>query len=134
METLLISSVMHPNPHTIGHSETLEEAKSIMSEHKIRHLPVKKAGQVIGILSDRDIEFAMRVDKKDASEIKVEDALTEEPYHVTLDTPVSKVANTLSHMKYGSALIMENEELKGIFTTTDACRVLAEVLSGKLDQ
>ena len=125
---------MHPNPHTVAHSESLEDAKKIMKAHNIRHLPVRKAGQVIGILSDRDIEFAMRVDQKQASEILVADALTDEPYCVTPTTPVHEVASTLSHMRYGSVLIMEDDQLKGIFTTTDACRVLAELLSGKLDQ
>ena len=134
METLLIKSVMHSNPHSVGFDESLADAKALMTTHNIRHLPVRKAGQVIGILSDRDIEFAMRVDKKDAKEIKVEDAISEEPYSVTPDTPVFKVATTLSHTKYGSALIIDNGELKGIFTTVDACRLLGELLSGQLQQ
>lgn len=134
MDTLLIKSVMHANPHSIGFDETLADAKSLMKEHNIRHLPVRRAGKVIGILSDRDIDFAMRIDRKEAHEIKVDDALTEEPYTVTPSTPVHQVATTLSHMKYGSVLIIEDNNLKGIFTTTDACRLLGEILSGKLEQ
>lgn len=34
----------------------------------------------------------------------------------------------------GCTLVTEKGKLVGVFTTVDACRVLAEVLSGRLEQ
>lgn len=39
------------------------------------------------------------------------------------------VANELATKHYGSAIVTENDEVVGIFTTTDACKALAEVLT-----
>jgi signal-transduction protein with cAMP-binding, CBS, and nucleotidyltransferase domain len=48
-----ISNVMTPNPITLDHSEDISVAVKVMSEKKIRHLPVMEAGKVIGVVSYR---------------------------------------------------------------------------------
>jgi signal-transduction protein with cAMP-binding, CBS, and nucleotidyltransferase domain len=50
-----ISSVMTPNPITLGSSEHIGVAIKVMSEHKIRHLPVMEDGKVIGVVSYRHV-------------------------------------------------------------------------------
>ena len=132
-EKLSIQSVMTIFPHSIGVEQSLAIAKQMMQEHNIRHLPVQKAGELVGVISHRDIHFALAVDKKDASEVKVNDAFTHEPYCVTLTTPVDHVARRMAQEGHGCALVLENEKLVGIFTTIDACRALAEVLTGSIN-
>lgn len=132
--TLTIKDVMHPFPHSIGVKQPLSVAKEMLQEHNIRHLPVQEANQVKGIITERDIHFAVAVDKKEPEEILVQDAYTAEPYIVTPDTPLDKVARYMAHEHLGCALIVEHNRLIGIFTTTDACRTLAETLSGSMEQ
>lgn len=48
-----IASVMTPNPLTLEHSENISVAIKVMSENKIRHLPVMEHDKVIGVLSYR---------------------------------------------------------------------------------
>lgn len=133
-ERLAIRTVMHPAPHSVGAEQSLQTAIDLMKQHNSRHLPVRSLKSLVGILTDRDIQFALRVDKKDAETIQVKDACTMEPYVVTPETPVAKVALTMAHEHLGCALVVENNELIGIFTTVDACRVLSEVLSGRREQ
>ena len=133
-ENYRIKAAMHPFPHTIGLQQTLAAAKEIMHEHDIRHLPVQKGGQLEGILSERDIDFALRMDHKEPQELKVAHAYMPEPYTVELETPLSDVAAKMAQEHIGCALVTENGKLVGIFTTVDACRVLAEVLSVDLKQ
>ncbi len=131
---LSISSVMHPFPHTIGVDQPLRVALDMLLEHEIRHLPVCERGKLCGILSDRDIEFALRVDKAEPTEILVKDCYTPNPYAVTSQTPVGEVARRMAYEHIGCALVVHDEHVIGIFTTVDACRVLAEVLSGQVEQ
>jgi acetoin utilization protein AcuB len=134
-KSIKIESVMHPFPHSIGAGLNLEQAKEMMSEHNIRHLPVQEGGRLKGILTDRDINFALAMDKVDAEQILVRDAFTEDPYVVTEGEDVARVARKMAVEHIGCALITtKNESLSGIFTTVDACRVLAEVLSERYDQ
>jgi signal-transduction protein with cAMP-binding, CBS, and nucleotidyltransferase domain len=48
-----ISNVMTPNPITLDSSEEISIAIKVMSENKIRHLPVMEDGKVLGVVSYR---------------------------------------------------------------------------------
>ena len=58
-----MSAVMTTDLATIDEASTLEEALECMNEHKCRHLPVVRAGQVCGFLSMRDL-MLVELDRK----------------------------------------------------------------------
>lgn len=49
----VISNIMTPNPITLNSTEEISVAVKVMSENKIRHLPVMENGRVIGVVSYR---------------------------------------------------------------------------------
>jgi len=55
----LIQKYMTTTPHSVGRDQPLAMAQTLMSQHKIRHLPVMSDGQLVGILSDRNLKLAM---------------------------------------------------------------------------
>jgi CBS domain-containing protein len=54
-KTTPISEVMSTNLTTTKPNDTVEQAMSIMSEKRIRHLPVLENGKVVGMLSIGDL-------------------------------------------------------------------------------
>src|ERR1700704_6229282 len=50
-----VSSWMTRDPMTVGPDDDVETALNTMLEHGFRHLPVVEAGEVIGIVSIRDL-------------------------------------------------------------------------------
>jgi CBS domain-containing protein len=50
-----VSSWMTRDPMTVGPDDDVETALKTMLEHGFRHLPVVEAGEVIGIVSIRDL-------------------------------------------------------------------------------
>jgi len=50
-----ISEVMTKNPVWVPASTTLEEAMSIITQRRIRHLPVVEDGKVLGVVSSGDL-------------------------------------------------------------------------------
>ncbi len=48
-----ISNVMTPNPITLDSSAEISLAIKVMSENKIRHLPVVESGKLVGVVSYR---------------------------------------------------------------------------------
>lgn len=125
---------MSPFPHTVGADQTLAVAKSLMQEHNIRHLPVRSFGEIVGVLTERDIHFSVAIEKKTAEQLKVESAYTREPFIVAPDTPLDVVALKMAHEHIGCAIVVDKGELVGIFTTVDACRALGELAGGRLEQ
>jgi len=50
-----VSAVMTKNPVCVSASTTLEEAMSIVTNQRIRHLPVVEDGKVLGMVSSGDL-------------------------------------------------------------------------------
>ena len=50
-----VSSWMTQEPMTVGPDDEVEAALNTLLEHGFRHLPVVEAGEVIGIVSIRDL-------------------------------------------------------------------------------
>ena len=50
-----VSDIMTANVVTVSPKTGTRECMSVMSQHKIRHLPVVDGGQVVGMISIRDL-------------------------------------------------------------------------------
>ncbi len=114
-------------PYSVGLDQSLTTAVRRMQEHNMRHLPVLEGGVLRGIVSERDVALAEAFGL-DPSQVSVEEAMSPEPFTVTPNAPLSHVARTMAAHKYGCAVVTEGNELRGIFTTTDAMRALADTL------
>jgi CBS domain-containing protein len=125
-----VIAFMTPFPHTVDVDAALEDAHQLMREHHFRHLPVTSSGGIVGVLTDRDINLVLEPAMRRPGErkLKVRDAYVEEACIVAASTPVSKVARLMADNRIGSAIVTKHDKLVGIFTVTDACRALAEVL------
>jgi signal-transduction protein with cAMP-binding, CBS, and nucleotidyltransferase domain len=55
LNEITMSRVMTPNPMTLDASSDVGVAMALMSEKKIRHMPVTEEGKVIGVISYRDL-------------------------------------------------------------------------------
>jgi CBS domain-containing protein len=54
-----VSEIMTRNVITVGPDQTIEECMTVMTEKRIRHLPVMDGTALIGILSIRDLVDAL---------------------------------------------------------------------------
>lgn len=127
--TLKIEEVMTRAPHTIGDDQTVASAKHEMLERGIRHLPVLRGGQCVGMISDRDVKLAYATDGAHAGDIPVRDVCSADLYTVRGTESVKTVAAHLAATGIGSVVVVDDrEKVIGIFTVTDACRVLAQQL------
>ena len=118
-----IKAVMTPFPYSIDIDATLEDARALMTEHEIRHLPVVEDGELCGMLSERDMDRASSI-----GPMRVREVCSLRTYCVELHEPVNHVLRKMAGEHVGSALVVRQGKLVGIFTSTDACRVFAETL------
>jgi acetoin utilization protein AcuB len=116
-----VSRYMTPNPYAIGSRDTLAEARSMMQEHRIRHLPVVDEDRLVGIVSDRDLASCVTDDR-------VADAMTSDVATVNENAPLDEVVNLMDAGKFGSVVVTGKHGIEGIFTVTDAMRAFGEFL------
>ena len=125
---LTVADYMTVAPYSIGLDQSLQGAASRMREHRIRHLPVLEGGVLHGVVSERDIAMVEALGEVDIGKLTVEEAMSSEPYTVAASAPLARVARAMADHKYGCAVVVERERVKGILTTTDVMRALADVL------
>ncbi len=127
-----ISKYMTSTPYTVRPSLTLDEAMKLMREHQLRHLPILEGGQLVGILTERDIRVMESFKNVDPTKVLVEDAMEQNVYAVFPSAPLDQVAAEMASKKYGSAVVMQNLKVVGIFTVVDALTALSELLHTRL--
>jgi acetoin utilization protein AcuB len=110
----------------IDERESIARAHSMMRERGIRHLPVTRNGQLVGVVSERDIFLLLSLSGASAENEPVEEAMSEVPFTVNPDMPLGAVAREMARRKYGSAIVVENGQVVGIVTTIDFLRAVAD--------
>ena len=125
-----VKTAMTAFPYSVEGNATVDEALGFMREHDIRHLPVTERGELAGMVSDRDIKLLLGPDfaYPSGSELTVAEAMIRDAYIVDLDTGLDEVVAHMAEHHLGSAIVTRKNRLAGVFTVTDACRVLAEFL------
>ncbi|NOY89629.1 MAG: CBS domain-containing protein [Deltaproteobacteria bacterium] len=122
---------MSESPITIGSKQSMASAAKLMKEHSIRHLPVLRGGQLVGVVSDRDVKIVESFADVDPETVSVDEAVSQEAYAVAPSEDLGKVVRHMHDHKYGSAVVMEGKKVVGIFTTIDALSALADTLGAK---
>ena len=122
-----IGELMTPVAYSVAEDQSVVDAALRMKELSVRHLPVMRGSKLVGIVSHRDLAILEAIVNVHSLNLSVQAAMTPEPYTAHPHTSVIEVAGVMADHKYGAVVVVEDEEVKGIFTTTDALRVLAEL-------
>jgi acetoin utilization protein AcuB len=126
----LLKTEMTPFPWWVDIDEPLLAARELMRQHKVRHLPVKDNGKLVSLVTDRDLKFALDPDLglPPRESLRVRDVCVYTAYIVDIESRLEEVLETMAERKIGSALVTRDGKLVGIFTSPDACRVLARLI------
>lgn len=119
---------MTASPACIASHRTLADAWSAMQREHVRHLPVLEGGVVVGMISQRDLGLLGAQVPGKLADIRVEEAMSSDPYIVASEAPLHAVIGTMAARRIGAAIVVERGDVQGVFTTTDAITVLRELL------
>lgn len=118
-----------PNPVTASESATIDEMRALMTTYGVRHLPIVRDGDVVGLVSDRDLKIAQGLSTAHQLQVLAADIMSPDPVSVRADTPLDDVAFLMSERKIGSVLVREADgSFLGLFTSTDALNALVEIV------
>ena len=108
---------------TIAPQEKLTAACALMQQHRIRSIPVMDNGKVVGIISDRDISAHLsNLDSLDVAQVITAKLITTTP-----QTSIRDAARLLCELKVGAMLVIEEERLAGIISTSDLLEALVDL-------
>lgn len=117
-----------PNPVTATEDMSIDELRQLMQQYGVRHLPIIRAGAVVGVVSDRDVRLAQGLGAEHKIQVRAADIMATDPVAVKASMPLDEVAYAMSDKKIGSVIVNEDDgEFLGIFTVTDALNALIEI-------
>src|SRR5262245_38847691 len=108
-------SGMIVDPVTVHPEQPIAEALAIMQQYRISGLPVTRSGQLVGILTNRDLRFEKRLDRTVGDVMTKEKLVTAEP-GVTLEQ-----AKEILHRYRIEKLpvVDDRNQLRGLITVKD---------------
>ena len=126
MIVMLVREIMTRRVVTVTPETPVVEARRLLDEHRIRHLPVVVGERLVGMLSDRDIRSAGTAAARDGV---VGAIMTATPVTVSSDTRVEDAAQLLVDRKIGGLPVVDGQTLSGIVTADDLLRALVIIVS-----
>ncbi len=138
---MFVGERMSKNLITAGPEMTIFEAKNLMVEKNIRHLPIiDAAGKLVGIVSDRDMRDAMpsTLLKKPDYEITrgkignhlIGDIMTRNPMTIYAYYTLQDTLLVMQQKKVGALpVIDEDGYLKGILSTRDLLSAFVNIMN-----
>lgn len=131
---MLVKDWMNKPVITVDLTDSMLDAISLIKKHNIRMLPVTEKGNLVGVVSDRDLKKASASDatlleEHDiqylTSKIKIKDIMTKNPITVPHDFTIEETAEVLLSSKISGAPVTNDKgKLVGIITQTDLFRVI----------
>ncbi|WP_460449335.1 CBS domain-containing protein [Alsobacter sp. SYSU BS001988] len=94
-----ISEVMTRDAAAIAPERSLREAARIMDDLNVGSLPVVHRGQVVGVITDRDITVRATAAGRDPNVTPVFEIMTDEPHCCFEDEDVSHVVDIMEHLQ-----------------------------------
>ncbi len=134
---MLAKDIMTENPVTATELMSVAEALGLLYELDVRHLPVVRGRELVGIISDRDLRGFSGATEDDAIEA-VEGArsstlgsfMNTGPVKVDPETNVREVLELMLLHRVGAVPVadLDTGDLLGIVSYVDLLRVLQETL------
>ncbi len=134
---MIVKEVMSKNPVTTGPTAKLRAVNKLMKANKIRHVPVIKNKKLIGIVTEKDIRYAMIPEKIPGKKIpqgwnldhlKVQDIMTNNAITISQEAQVEEAARIIYSYKIGALPVMKSGKLVGIISVMDILGIFIEMM------
>ncbi len=148
MRRVSVLDIMQPKVVTIGASDRLSTAEDIMRLGGVRHMPVVSMGQLVGVVSERDLLRASPSSFESAApyggagsesrsaimrRVRIEQVMSRPAIVVPPSAPLSEVALLMVDRKIGCLPVVEvGGRLVGIVTNGDVLEKLAVLAEAEI--
>ncbi len=138
-----IRDLMTTPVYSLRETDTLQNARVLMEQKRIRHVPIIGAdNRFLGLITHRDVlantvSHLANIDPATQAEIDagipLQEIMRTDVRSLSPDEPVREAAHILYHHKYGCLPIVDGGRLVGIVTEADFLQLTIQLLDA-MDQ
>lgn len=131
-----VRDIMSDQIVTISSDDTLSTVEDIMTLGGVRHMPVVRSGQLVGVVSERDLlraslsnltAFGTEQRRAFLHAVEIKRVMSAPPVVIHSDATVNEAARLMAERKIGCLPVVDREKLVGMLTETDVLRYFAGV-------
>lgn len=133
-----VADIMSTTLHTLNTQHSLADARKLMTEHGIRHIPiVDEQNNILGIVSQRDVlaaeessAFKLSAEQRINSELllKIDDFYHRDIATISANASVLSAALYIQKHKIGCLPVVSHGRLLGLVTDSDFVNVAINLL------
>ncbi|MEJ2256342.1 MAG: CBS domain-containing protein [Woeseiaceae bacterium] len=129
-----IDAIMSTNLITVSPAATLAQARTLMHDNRIHHIPVVDGDRLVGLITLTNVLAATDSFLRDdnsrihANDIGIRDAMVTDVATVDLNASLRHAALFLEKHKIGCLPVLDDDKLVGIITDTDFVAVAINLL------
>lgn len=129
-----VRDIMETKLVTISASERLSMVEDIMTLGRVRHMPVVQGGELVGVVSERDLlraSLSELSEHRDAERrmflhvVEISRVMSSPPVVIGPDATIREAALLMADRKIGCLPVVEGNQLVGLITETDVLRWVA---------
>lgn len=119
-----LSQVMTTDPISLTHDQTVTDAATRMARSDVGSVLVQRDGDLLGIVTDRDLVVRCLADGKDPAQVKLDSLCTDELVTMAPDSSLKDAVDTMREKKVRRVPVVENGHAVGIVSLGDLAVML----------
>jgi CBS domain-containing protein len=132
-EGMQVHEIMSTDIEVVDRNDNLQTVEERMVTKQLRHLPVLEQGEVVGMVTQRDLfkaamssdmGYGEKAQKAYLQSVRVKEIMVYPVVTVSPDTSVAAAADILINQGIGCLPVVDATKLVGIVTKTDLLRCL----------
>jgi CBS domain-containing protein len=127
---ITIKELMTTNPYSLRPDNTLEDARQLMTEKNIRHIPITAEDGILqGLITQRDVLEATHAEPtRTHMATPLQKLMIQDVSVIYPDSSMRQAGLFLQRHKYGCLPVVEDDKLVGIITDSDFITVAINLI------
>jgi CBS domain-containing protein len=127
-----VRDAMTQSPRAMSTSDPVVDAARMMREDHVGSLPVVDNGQLVGMITDRDIAIRVVAEGAEVETTQVGSVYTPEPVTIAPDADLDEALRLMARHQIRRLPVVEGSVLVGILTQADIAREEKDKTTGEL--
>jgi CBS domain-containing protein len=132
MAKATVSQAMTASPRSIERTDSVVQAARLMASENVGSLPVVEGGQLVGMVTDRDLVLQVLAQDLDPSKVTISEVASENPVVAKPDEPLDSALQRMAQEQVRRLPVVDDGRLVGILAQADVAREAKAVSTGQM--
>jgi CBS domain-containing protein len=132
MAKATVREAMTTSPRSIERRETVAQAARMMASEDVGSLPVVEGGDLVGMVTDRDLVLQVLAKDLDPSKVNVGEVASENPVVARPEEPLDTALQRMAQEQVRRLPVVDDGRLVGILAQADVARQAKSSATGEM--